>query len=68
MNYSKLQKFISSFLIFALLFGTTFRVPFFNFSTYAKSSEFFNLVSIIVDTKTYDEIKDELNRYSRDIQ
>ncbi len=67
MNYSKFQKFTSSFLIFSLLLSISFRVPI-NFDTFAWSSDFYNLVSIIVDQDTYDETKDELNRYSKDIQ
>ncbi|MDP2089997.1 MAG: FG-GAP-like repeat-containing protein [Candidatus Gracilibacteria bacterium] len=67
MNYSKFQKFISSFLIFSLLFSISFRVPF-NFDTFAGSSDFYNLVSVIVDEDTYDELKSEINRYSKDIQ
>jgi len=68
MKYTKIQKFISSFIIFSLLFGTTFRVPFFQFSTFAWSSEFFNLVSIIIDEDSYNEISSEINRYASDIQ
>lgn len=68
MKYSKIQKFISSFVLFSLLFGITFRVPFFNYSTYAGSSDFFNLVSIIVDEDSYWKIDSELKRYAQDIQ
>jgi hypothetical protein len=35
MPYSKIQKFLSSFIIFSLLFSITFRVPFFGDKTYA---------------------------------
>ncbi|MDD2870584.1 MAG: VCBS repeat-containing protein [Candidatus Gracilibacteria bacterium] len=68
MNYSKFQKFTSSFLIFALLFSITFRVPYFDFKTFAGNDQFYNLVSIIVDQKSYDAVKSEIDRYSRDIQ
>lgn len=68
MNYSKFQKITSSFLIFALLFSITFRVPYFDFKTFAWNDQFYNLVSIIVDQKSYDAVKSEIDRYSRDIQ
>lgn len=68
MNYSKFQKFTSSFLIFSLLFGISFHIPFFNFKTFAWSSDYYNIVSIIVDENTYNEAKSEINRYSKDIQ
>ncbi len=68
MNYSKFQKFISSFLIFSLLFSITFNVPYFDFKIFAWSQEFYNLVSIIVDEDTYKEIKSEIETYSKNIQ
>jgi len=67
----KLQKITSFFLIFALLFSITLRVPFeyfFYISGYADEKEFYNIVSVIVDEESYDEIKSELIRYSRDVQ
>ncbi|PID86452.1 hypothetical protein CSB08_00530 [Candidatus Gracilibacteria bacterium] len=68
--YSKLQKFISFFLIFFLLFSFTFRVPFFGLlsNTFAKETEFYNIVSIIVEEDIYPSIKNEIERYSKDIQ
>ena len=68
MDYSKIQKSLSSFIIFLLLFSITFRVPFFGDKTYAWSVTFYNLVSIIVDTDTYSDIRSELDRYAKDIQ
>ncbi|MFK7779531.1 MAG: hypothetical protein QM490_00025, partial [Candidatus Gracilibacteria bacterium] len=68
MIHTKIQKFISSLILFSLLFGITFRIPFINYSTYAGSSDFYNLVSIIVDEESYDEIDTELKRYALDIQ
>jgi len=68
MDYSKFQKYISSLLIFALLFSITFRIPFYDFKTFAWNDEFFNLVSIIVDQDTYNETKSQIERYSKDIQ
>ena len=68
MQYSKIQKSISSLILFSLLFGLTFRVPFFDYKTYAWNSEFYDLVSIIVDQDSYDEVKTEVQRYASDIQ
>jgi len=67
MYYSKIQKFISSLLLFSIFFSLTLRVPFFDFKTFAKNTEFYNLVSIIVDENTYNSIHSELNRYAKDI-
>jgi len=67
MRYTKIQKFLSSFLIFSLLSGITFRVPFFDFLASASWSEYYDLVSIIVDEETYSDISSELKRYSKDI-
>jgi hypothetical protein len=41
---------------------------FFGSRAYALEKEFVNLVSIVVDEDTYDEVKTKLVRYSRDIQ
>jgi hypothetical protein len=67
MHYSKLQKFISSLLIFSLLFGITFRFPLPSFLVSAASNEVFDLVSIIVPENTYSELKNEIDRYGKDI-
>ncbi|MDD3145600.1 MAG: hypothetical protein PHV23_05865, partial [Candidatus Gracilibacteria bacterium] len=67
MKYSKFQKFLSSFLIFSLLSGITFKIPFFDFLASASGSEYYDLVSIIVDEDTYSDISSELKRYSKDI-
>lgn len=67
MKYSKFQKFLSSFLIFSLLSGITFKIPFFDFLATASGSEYYDLVSIIVDEDTYSDISSELKRYSKDI-
>jgi hypothetical protein len=67
MNYNKFQKFISGLLIFSLLFGITFRIPFFEFGVSAANRDIFDLVSIIVDEDTYSKVNDELQRYGRDI-
>jgi hypothetical protein len=67
----KIKQITSFLLIFFLLFSFTFRIPtelFFASQTYAGDKEFFNLVSIIVDEDSYDDVKSKLVRYSRDIQ
>ena len=67
----KLQKLTSLCLIFFLLFSITLRVPvelFLGYSAYAAEKEFYNLVSIVVDEESYDELRTKLVRYSRDIQ
>jgi hypothetical protein len=67
-TYSKTEQFISFFVLFFFLFNLVFRVPFSSNTVYADESVFHNLVSIIVDEETYDEIDDELERYAKDIQ
>lgn len=67
MRYTKFQKFLSSFLIFSLLSGITFKIPFFDFLVSASWNEYYDLVSIIVDEETYSDIDSELKRYSKDI-
>jgi len=67
MKYTKIQKFTSSFLLFSMLFSITFRVPFFDFLASASSNDYYDLVSIIVDEKTYSKISSEIKRYSKDI-
>lgn len=69
--YSRLQKFISSLLIFSLLFSFTFRFSFFGFiwsKVLAKDNKIYSLVSIIVDEEIYSDIKTEVETYAKDIQ
>ncbi len=71
MNYSKIQKIISSFLLFIFFFGQIFWLSFFSlFSNfvYAENTEFHDLVSIIVKEKIYDRLENEIKRYAEDIQ
>jgi len=68
MNYSKLQKFLSSLIIFSLLFATTFRIPLLQFSLYASSKDFFNIVAVVVEEEIYSDIKNQVKRYWEDIQ
>lgn len=67
----KLKKIISGSLIFFLLFSISVQIPllqYFSAETYADEKDFYNLVSIIVDEDSYEQIKGKLTRYSRDIQ
>ncbi len=68
MFYSRFQRFLSGLLIFTLLFSTTFRVPIFDFETFAWNEEFYNIVSVLVDEDIYPSIKTEIDRYGKDIQ
>ena len=67
-SYSRFQRFVSMLLIVLMLWGISFRVPKVDYETYASNTDFFNLVSIIVDESIYGAIKSELGRYSKDIQ
>jgi hypothetical protein len=53
--YSKIQKFISYFLIFAILFLNSFHIPVF-FKLQAEEIINYNLISIIVDEDTYSNL------------
>jgi len=71
MSYIKIQKILSSLLIFSLLFSISFRIPFFSFLTgnvFAQKSTFYNLVSVLVDETIYDSVKVNVRRYASDIQ
>ena len=68
MNYSKLQKFFSSLIIFSLLFSISIRIPVLDFLIYADDSKYYDLVSIIVEEEIYDDIKSEVKRYAEDVQ
>jgi len=71
MNYSKIQKIISSFLLFIFFFGQIFWLSFFSLfsnSVFADNTDFHDLVSIIVTEDIYDELDSEIDRYAEDIQ
>lgn len=71
MNYNKLQKIISGFLIFFILTSFTIRVPFFTIFWWMVSADFdnrYNLVSIIVEKDLFDSLESEIERYAKDIQ
>lgn len=67
MKYWKMQKFISYMLLFVFFLNFSVNIPSITSLVFAKESSFYNIVSIIVDEKTYSELKSELERYSRDI-
>jgi hypothetical protein len=67
MKYSNIQKFISYILLFLFFVNISINIPPIVSLVLARESSFYSLVSIIVDEKTYSEIKPELDRYSRDI-
>lgn len=67
MKYSKIQKFISYLLLFVFFLNISVNIPSITSLVLAKETSFYKLVSIIVDEKTYSEIKNELNRYWEDI-
>jgi len=57
--------------MFFLMFSFTLHIPvelFFASRAFALEKEFINLVSIVVDEDTYDEVQSKLVRYSRDVQ
>lgn len=60
------KKIISSVLLFTLIVSQTIRVDFFP-STNARVDDYRDIVSIIVDEKTYNKLKSEITRYSEDI-
>lgn len=51
-----------------MLFGVTVRLPFFDFKTFAWDEDYYNIVSIIAEDNVYNELKSEIERYSKDIQ
>lgn len=67
MKYTKFQKIISYILLTAFFLNISINIPPIFSLVLAKESTFYNLVSIIVDEKTYPEIKSYLDRYARDI-
>ncbi|MDD2487531.1 MAG: hypothetical protein PHS92_04120 [Candidatus Gracilibacteria bacterium] len=69
-GYSKIQRYLSYFLIFSLLFSNTIHFSFFD-STKAEAISNTNIVSIIVDEQSYNELglfSNKLKRYAEDIQ
>jgi len=60
------QKYISIFLIFCLLVSQTIRVDFFDIAR-ASPENYHDIVSVIVDKKTYGSLTSEIKRYATDI-
>jgi hypothetical protein len=69
MNYSKLQKIVSGFLLFMFFFGQITGLSIFSLfsSAYAENRAFSDIVSVIVSKKAYDELKSKIERYAEDI-
>jgi len=67
MNYSRAQKFLSFLVIFSLFFSITFRVPIFHSSLYAKTNDYRDIVSILVNENVYSKIRSEVEKYADDI-
>lgn len=68
MNYSRTQKWLSSFLIFSLLFLQTFEVPMLS-STRAEAKVNADVVSFIVDEDIYGgAVKSRVLQYAKDVQ
>lgn len=54
--YSRVEKGISCIMLAIMLFGITFRVPLSFLRAEADSEIFYDVVSIIVDEKSYDAL------------
>lgn len=68
MNYSRPQRYLSSLLIFSILFLQTVEIPLFD-STRANAQMNADLVSFIVDDDVYSgTVKSKINQYAEDIQ
>jgi hypothetical protein len=68
MNYSRIQKWLSSFLIFSILFLQTFEVPLLS-TTRAEAKVNADIVSFIVDEDIYGGgVKSKILQYAKDIQ
>lgn len=68
MNYSRTQKWLSSFLIFSILFLQTFEVPMLS-STKAEAKVNADVVSFIVDDALYSgAVKSKVLQYANDVQ
>ena len=56
MRYSSLQKTIAYILLFAFFLQISVNIPWITSLVFARESSFYNLVSVIVDEKTYNEV------------
>lgn len=64
----RIKKVVSSFLIFAILFGQTVHIPLLQ-TTQAAESDFPNLVAVLVGEKSFSgDLKSKLERYGEDVQ
>lgn len=68
MKYSRFQRYISSLLIFSILFLQTFEVPMLDI-TRAEAKTSADIVSLIVEEGIYSgDVKTKVLRYAEDIQ
>ncbi len=69
-KYNKIQKFISYLLIFSILFTQSISINFLWFITqiFAWNENRINLVSILVEDSKYDELKNSIDTYAKNIQ
>lgn len=65
---TRFKKFVSSFLIFAILFGQTVHIPLLQ-TTQAAESDFPNLVAILINESVFSgDLKRKVERYAEDVQ
>ena len=67
MQYSKIQRFTSFFVLFFFLFSTTINFPISDSSVYADDESYKNIVSVIVNEDMYDSLKGSLSTYANNI-
>lgn len=69
-NYTKIQKILSSFLIFSILFSFTIQTPVFQLvgTIFAADTTNYNVVSLFVQEELYPSIKSGVDTYARNIQ
>ena len=70
MNYTKIQKFTSSLVLFIFFFWQIFWLSFFSLLSQvsADNKKFHELVSVIVEQSVYDKLNSKIERYAQDIQ
>ncbi len=66
-SYHFFQRFTSAILIFLLFLSQTIHIDFFD-PVGASDSANYDIVSLFVDTDTYDDLRSEIKRYATDIQ
>ena len=69
-NYTKIQKILSYVLIFAIFFNFTVNISFFSFLNilFASDTKRYDIVAIVVQEEIYDDIKNRVWQYAKNIQ